>query len=91
MPVRNVVSSGGTSVTVIGGGLGLVDSSPGGVVGSTGSESTAWQSDTSAVCLVGGGMGGTMSVMMTAGVAIGSMTEVVSYGDAAVTSVEASP
>ena len=69
-------AAGSWRVAVVGGGAGagLQGASVGGRVGLSGVEATGWVSDSSVVCGVGGGAGGSMRVAMTVGQAAGSVS-----------------
>ena len=70
----NQGTSGGVSVSLIGRGLGTARYSPRGRSGGTWATVTAWTSDTVAVCKFGRGVEGSLSVWLSVGVVLGSLT-----------------
>jgi hypothetical protein len=68
----NSVGTGSASVTVHGGGLGVLVITAMGRMGETGCEGTEWESETSVRCLTSSGARGTRRLAMTAGERTGS-------------------
>ncbi|KAJ1465477.1 hypothetical protein T484DRAFT_1864633, partial [Baffinella frigidus] len=75
----NRAGGGSASVTVQGSGLGHSDYTGESRVGATACEASEWESDSSLRCLSSGGVFGTLSVAVTAGIRAGSVTEGLSY------------
>ncbi|KAJ1470089.1 hypothetical protein T484DRAFT_1849086 [Baffinella frigidus] len=71
--------SGGSVVTVLGAGLGVMSYTDSARTGQSRCEATEWQSDSSLTCKTARGTGGTKRVAITAGVRVGTVTEAVSY------------
>ena len=75
----NLPSTGSVSMTVVGSGLGLADYTGASRLGATACEASGWESDSSIRCLSSGGVFGTLRVVVTAGVRVGSVTEALDY------------
>ena len=71
----NRAGTGSASVTVHGGGLGLMALTALGRLGQTGCEGTEWESETSVRCIVGHGSRGSRRVAMTAGGRMSSVSQ----------------
>ena len=85
----NVASTGSSEVTVSGAHYGTSAYSVGVRVGGSACESEEWASESSVVCRVGAGVGGTRRVAVSAGGQWGTLTAGVSYDAGSVSSVSA--
>lgn len=79
---------GGGSATVVGRFMGRWAGSVAGRVGRSGAEASMWTSDSTVTCAVARGTDGSLSVMVTTGELVGSMTEALSYGAGTVSLTE---
>jgi hypothetical protein len=87
----NAASSGGMSVTVVGGGgLGMSDSSVRGRAGASGCAASVWRSDSGVLCRSCSGLRSGAAVAASSGVQRGSLSAVVSYDAPSVSSAGAS-
>ena len=87
----NAGTSGGSRVSVLGGGFGSVERSVGvRVGGSVCSGSVEWVSLSSVVCLSSSGVFGRREAVLSAGAQVGSVSGVVSYDGVVVSGVERS-
>ena len=85
--VANLRTKGGVELVLYGSGLGMSDYTPSGRTGLEGCETSVWASDSALYCRTGFGAFGTVAATITAGVRVGSMTEVVSYNAPALSGV----
>eukprot|EP00961_Rhodomonas_salina_P293567 3933868-Rhodomonas_salina.1 len=79
--------SGSMVVTVVGSGLGNVETSPIGRKGFTACETTVWISDSVVVCNAHQGISQTWTTTMTAGMSVSSATEALSFDRVSASSV----
>eukprot|EP00292_Cryptomonas_paramecium_P001669 CAMPEP_0113679554 /NCGR_PEP_ID=MMETSP0038_2-20120614/10723_1 /TAXON_ID=2898 /ORGANISM="Cryptomonas paramecium" /LENGTH=1045 /DNA_ID=CAMNT_0000597627 /DNA_START=986 /DNA_END=4119 /DNA_ORIENTATION=- /assembly_acc=CAM_ASM_000170 len=83
---RNDGIAGSVVLTVLGSGVGAWDKSVHVTIGLTGSSSTSWVSETSAVCLGTSKLGRSMHVTVSAGMRVGTLSKAVSLDAASVSS-----
>ena len=86
-PVPNLATTGGIQIELMGSNFGMQDYTPSGRTGLEGCETSVWASDSALYCRTGFGAFGTVAATITAGVRVGSMTEVVSYNAPALSGV----
>eukprot|EP00961_Rhodomonas_salina_P054795 736043-Rhodomonas_salina.1 len=80
----NRPSTGSSSVTLVGSGLGHASYTSSARSSSTSCVASQWVSDTAMVCRMSSGLRGTLRVGITAGVDVGTTTEALSFTSPAV-------
>ena len=78
-PTTGGVSVKNVNLKLLGDRIGAEDYTQWVRLGSTSSENTQWQSDDEVLCFSAGGVFGTHRLVVTAGIAVGSITEAATY------------